>query len=194
MRPLQGKKGVTEDKFELHFGTNYLGHFLLTQLLLKDLRQSAPARIVNIVGNEHLAAKTLDFAAVKTEPLSNYSSRKGAYDRSKLALMAFSNYLANKLKGSEVSVFGVHPGNVATDLWKSLVGDNSVLLWAVKKFLISPEEGAIAALYPALAEDINDKSGAYFVNCKDGAVNPLSRDERFMKELWKKSKEWTFLK
>jgi NAD(P)-dependent dehydrogenase (short-subunit alcohol dehydrogenase family) len=60
-----GKRGVTDSGFELTFGTNYVGPFLLTNLLLERLRQSGPARIVNVASDAHFSAKGIDFEAVR---------------------------------------------------------------------------------------------------------------------------------
>eukprot|EP01090_Pellita_catalonica_P021239 TRINITY_DN7895_c0_g1_i1.p1 TRINITY_DN7895_c0_g1~~TRINITY_DN7895_c0_g1_i1.p1 ORF type:complete len:595 (-),score=125.99 TRINITY_DN7895_c0_g1_i1:34-1818(-) len=188
-----GAEGLTEDKYEIHFGVNYLGPFLLTNLLADDLKKSAPSRIINVVGSEHASPHGIEFDAVMSDRVT-WASKRAAYDESKLALLAFTNYFAIRMHGTNVAALSVHPGSVATNLWQSLVGGSGVLLWAVKKFLISPEAGAVNVLYPALADGVEKLSGAYFLpGFVEGGVNPLAQDKDFMEGLWDKSEEWTFL-
>src|SRR5690349_5093502 len=68
-----GQQGLTQDGFELTFGVNHVGHFLLTTLLLERLQQSAPARIVNVSSMSHTQAKGIDWEAVR-QPTKNITA------------------------------------------------------------------------------------------------------------------------
>ena len=103
---------LTEDGFELHFGVNHLGHFLLTNLLLERIKASAPSRIVTVSSLAHVAGY-LDFEDMMWR--KRYISQL-AYCRSKLANIMFSRELAQRLVGSGVTVCSLHPGTVYTEL------------------------------------------------------------------------------
>jgi NAD(P)-dependent dehydrogenase (short-subunit alcohol dehydrogenase family) len=105
----------TVDGFELTFGTNHLGPFLLTTLLLPMLRDTPAARIVNVASAAHTAAK-LDW-----DDLQMTRRYKGfpAYANSKLANVLFTFELARRLADDDVTVNALHPGHVATNIWPS---------------------------------------------------------------------------
>ena len=104
---------LTEDGFEMQFGTNYLGHFLLTNLLLDRIKESAPSRIVNVSSDGHYYG-SLDFNNMMWVNC-NYKSF-AAYARSKLANVMFSRELAKRLEGTGVSTYSLHPGHVRTNV------------------------------------------------------------------------------
>src|SRR6185436_2328356 len=112
---LAGARGLTGSGFELAFGVNHIGHFLLTQLLLERLRASAPARIVTAASKAHYRARGLDWAALRRPT----ATRSGLpeYSVSKLANVLFSAELARRLAGSGVTTYALHPGVVASDVW-----------------------------------------------------------------------------
>ena len=99
-------KGKTKDGFELHIGTNHLGHFLLTNLLLDLLKATAPSRVVVVSSLFHIAGK------IRKNDLNfdKFYFRWFAYGSSKLANILFSNELANRLEGTGVTVNSLHPG------------------------------------------------------------------------------------
>lgn len=103
---------LTEDGFEMHFGVNHLGHFLLTNLLLERIKASAPSRIITVSSLGHMAGH-LDFEDMMWR--KRYTSQL-AYCRSKLANIMFSRELAQRLMGSGVTVCSLHPGTVYTEL------------------------------------------------------------------------------
>src|SRR5262245_42792028 len=105
---------LTSEGFERTFAANYLGHFLLTNLLLPLLVSSSPARIVNVSSVGHRQG-TLDFTNLQFEK-GGYGVMK-AYGRSKLAQILFTRELARRLEGTGVVVNSVHPGAVATGIW-----------------------------------------------------------------------------
>lgn len=103
---------LTEDGFELQFGVNHLGHFLLTNLLLDRIKEGPAGRIVTVSSMGHTFGK-INFDDLQSK--QSYS-RMGAYGQSKLASILFTQSLAKKLKGSNVTAYCLHPGSVITDL------------------------------------------------------------------------------
>ena len=110
---MQVPEGRTEDGFERHIGTNHLGHFYLTYLLLNTLKKSAPSRIINVASGGHMFSKIdlddLNITKVKYNPLT-------AYGNSKEANMLHVLELARRLKGTGVTAYSLHPGAVNTEL------------------------------------------------------------------------------
>ena len=115
-----GQRGLTADGFELHFGVNHLGHFALTQLLLPRLADSADsgpgARVVNVSSEAHYGATGIDFAAVRRRTATYAGMRE--YSVSKLCNVLFSQELARRATGRDVRSYALHPGVVASDIWR----------------------------------------------------------------------------
>ncbi|MEZ4219466.1 MAG: SDR family oxidoreductase [Polyangiaceae bacterium] len=183
---LAGQRGETKDGFELAFGTNHLGHFLLTQLLLERLKQSAPARVVTVASRAHLRVKGIDFDAVRgrTRSVSGYPE----YSVSKLANVLFSAELGRRMAGTGVRSYSLHPGVVASDIWRRIPGFARPL---VKLFMISNEEGARTSLYCATAPELADQTSHYYDECKEQKPSRAARDEALARELWERSEGWT---
>ena len=108
---------LTEDGFEMQFGTNHLGHFLLTNLLLDRIKESAPSRVVTVSSNANFYG-SLDFDDMMWANC-NYKSFR-AYARSKLANVMFSRELAKRLEGTGVSTYSLHPGAIRTNITRYL--------------------------------------------------------------------------
>uniref|UniRef100_A0AC11B0V2 Retinol dehydrogenase 13 n=1 Tax=Ovis aries TaxID=9940 RepID=A0AC11B0V2_SHEEP len=104
---------TTEDGFEMQLGVNYLGHFLLTNLLLDKLKASAPSRIINVSSLAHVAGH-IDFEDLNWEK-KNYDT-KAAYCQSKLAVVLSTKELSRRLQGTGVTVNALHPGVARTEL------------------------------------------------------------------------------
>ena len=107
--------GKTEDGFETQFGVNHLGHFLLTNLLLKKIEQAPKGRIIIVSSVGHTYASKLDLDMINSE--AHYSPFD-AYHKSKLANVLFTKALAKRLwrTGTDVTVNSLHPGAVDTEL------------------------------------------------------------------------------
>ncbi|XP_036166636.1 retinol dehydrogenase 12 isoform X2 [Myotis myotis] len=167
----------TADGFETHLGVNHLGHFLLTHLLLERLKESAPARVVNLSSVVHIAGK-IRFHDLQGE--KRYS-RGFAYCHSKLANVLFTRELAKKLQG--VTTYSVHPGIVRSELVRHSF--LMCLLWRLfSPFLKSAREGAQTSLHCALAEGLEPLSGKYFSDCKRAWVSPRARNNKTAERLW----------
>ena len=115
---LAGSRGLTRDGFELAFGVNHLGHFLLTCLLLPQLRAAAPARVVNVSSRAHYAARGIDFSVLRQR--SRSFTGMPEYGVSKLCNVLFTKSLTRRLAPDRITSFAVHPGVVASDIWRRL--------------------------------------------------------------------------
>ncbi|MGI8460060.1 MAG: oxidoreductase [Solirubrobacterales bacterium] len=151
---------TTSDGFELQLGTNHLGHFALTGLLLDSLERSDAARVVTLSSNEHKGGK-IDFDDLQME--RDYSPR-GSYQRSKLANAVFAVELDRRLRAAglpAISVFA-HPGYAATNLQSSGPTGVAKKLMAVSNRVLaqSAERGALPTLYAATAPGV--EGGDYY--------------------------------
>jgi NAD(P)-dependent dehydrogenase (short-subunit alcohol dehydrogenase family) len=186
---LAGGRGLTKDGFELTFGTNHLGHYLFTRLLLDRLKQAGSARIVNVASASHYQAKGIDWDALNKPTRSVTGLRE--YAQSKLSNVLFTKELARRLEGTGVTTYAVHPGVVATDVWRRMPAP---VRWVIKKFMITPEKGAEASLRCATAPELASQTGRYYdVGGKEKAPNRLADDVELARTLWTKSAEWTGL-
>jgi retinol dehydrogenase-12 len=186
---LAGKRGVTKDGFEIAFGTNHLGHYLFTRLLLDKLKASGPARIVNVSSKSHYAAKGIDWDAVRKSTRTITALHE--YEVSKLSNVLFTKELARRLEGSRVTTYAVHPGVVATDVWRQVPPP---FRWVIKRFMITPEQGAESSLRCATAPELAGETGRYYdVGGKEKAPNKVADDTALAGQLWAKSAEWTGL-
>ena len=176
-----GKRGLTKDGFELAFGTNHLGHFLLTVLLAPRLRAAKNARVVTVSSRAHLGAKTgIDYALVR-----NSTQAVGGipeYGVSKLANIYFTKELARRLDG--VHAYALHPGVVASDLWRQVPWG---LSWLIKLFMISNEDGAKTTLYCATSPEVAGDVGLYYDKCTARTPSSVACDPEKARECWEKS-------
>ncbi|MCT2534483.1 SDR family oxidoreductase [Aquibacillus koreensis] len=180
----------TKDGFELQFGVNHLGHFLLTNLLLDLLRASAPSRIVNVSSGAHKIGK-IYFDDVN---LTNNYRVWRAYGQSKLANILFTYELADRLHGTGVTVNCLHPGAVATHMGVNReTGFGTLITRLLKPFFQTAEEGAQTAIYLATSPDVRDVTGKYFYRKKPVTSSKKSHDKDLAKKLWALSEEMTGL-
>jgi retinol dehydrogenase-12 len=182
---LAGQRGLTASGFELAFGTNHVGTFLLTSLLTERLRESAPARIVNVASDAHYGAKGIDFEAVRRPT----SSRTGfpEYRVSKLANVLHAQELGRRLAGSGVSAYSLHPGVIASDVWRSVPWPIRPL---IKLRMRSPAEGAQTTLYCATSGEVAGESGLYYEHSRVKPTDPVATPE-LGAQLWERSASWT---
>jgi retinol dehydrogenase-12 len=186
---LAGSRGQTKDGFEVQFGTNHLGHYLFTRLLLDRIIESGPARIVNVASASHYQAKGIDWDALQKPTRSVTALNE--YAVSKLSNVLFTKELARRLEGTQVTTYAVHPGVVATDVWRKVPAP---FRWLMKKFMITPERGAEASLRCATDPALASESGRYYdVGGKEKRPARLADDVELAKTLWTKSAEWTGL-
>ncbi len=179
---LAGHQGQTEDGFELAFGVNHLGPYLLTRCLLDHLEP--PARIVNVASKAHERATGIDWSAVtrSTRTVTGVAE----YEVSKLANVLFTKALVRRLPEA-IRTFAVHPGVVRTEIWRRIP---QPLRWLMTRSMITPAEGAEGPLL-LCTEDV--PTGSYYHRTRPKAPNPVADDEALQEELWRRSAEWTGL-
>jgi NAD(P)-dependent dehydrogenase (short-subunit alcohol dehydrogenase family) len=181
---------TTVDGLEATFATNHLAYFLLTGLLLPRLRESAPARIVNVASDAHRFGR-LDLGDLQNE--HRYRAMR-VYGQSKTANILFTQELARRIAGSGVTANALHPGGIRSNLGRS----EGRALEAVRKlvglFLKSPEEGARTSLYLACSPEVEGVSGRYFANCRERTPAAHARDPELARRLWERSEELTGLR
>ncbi len=170
------KREVTEDGIEKTFATNYLGHFLLTHLLLDTLKASAPSRII-CVASKHTGIK-LNFDDMMLE---KKFSTMAAVGPTKLGLVILAKELSKRLVNTGVTINSLHPGLTKTTLLK----DTSFWIKLFFKLIpqVSPEKGAETSIYLATSPDVKNISGKFFSNKKieetsSGANNEID-NKRF---------------
>ena len=186
---LAGSRGTTKDGFEIQFGTNHLGHYLFTRLLLDRIKASGPARIVNVASHSHYSVKQIDWTALREKTKTPTALKE--YGVSKLANVLFTKELARRLEGSNVTTYALHPGVVATDVWRKVPAP---VRWVMKRFMITPEQGAQSTLRCATAPELATETGRYYdEKGREKKPNHLADDVALAGELWMKSAEWTGL-
>ncbi len=186
---LAGSRGTTKDGFELTFGTNHLGHYLLTRLLLDRIKESGPARIVNVASASHYQARSVDWNALREKTKTRTGLHE--YAVSKLANVLFTKELARRLEGTNVTTYALHPGVVATNVWRRVPGP---LRWVMKKFMVTPEQGAQTSIRCATAPELAGETGRYYdQDGRERKPNKLANDPALAEQLWVKSAEWTGL-
>jgi len=184
---LAGTRGQTKDGFELAFGTNHLGPFLYTQILLPSLRRAPQGRIVNVASRAHLRAKGIPFERLR-QPTWTVTGLE-EYGISKLANVLHAAELARREAGqSAVTAYSLHPGVVASDVWRRVPWPFVNLM---KMLMISNEQGALTSLYCATDPALATVSGRYYKESREARMNPLAKDEALAKALWTRSEEWT---
>jgi NAD(P)-dependent dehydrogenase (short-subunit alcohol dehydrogenase family) len=175
-------RSVTADGFETTFAVNHLAPFLLTNLLLELLQNSAPSRIVNVTSTAFRRAQ------INFDDLQGERSFSGitAYSQSKLANVLFTYELARRLAGTDTTVNCVHPGVVRTALGQ---GERFPLplrmIWALlRPFMKSPEQGAQSTVYAATSPDLEGASGRFFIDSRQARSSKASYDEALAERLW----------
>lgn len=180
-----GRRGLTSDGFEIAFGVNHLGHFALTMALLDRLAASAPARVVTVSSDSHYQARGIDFTALRRRTTG--LTGMGAYAVSKLCNVLFAQELARRLGDSGVTTYALHPGVVASDIWRRVPRPVRPLLTAR---MLTTEQGAATSLHCATSADLAAHSGRFYGDCRERAPSKVATPE-LGKILWDRSEAWT---
>ena len=180
----ESKRSETRDGIEMTFGVNHLATFLLTNLLLDEIRGGTPARIINVTSEAHrYTGMNFD----DPEGKKKFSSFK-AYGQSKLANILFTRYLAEMLREDGVTVHCMHPGFVATHLFDKIA---PFLCPVFGLFMKTPRQGAETAVYLASSPEVDGSTGGYYVNKKKKNPSRAALDDEAAKKLWELSSEYT---
>ncbi|KAL8498457.1 hypothetical protein ACS0TY_021690 [Phlomoides rotata] len=181
---------LSKDNIELQFATNHLGHFLLTNLLLDNMKKTAresqkEGRIVNVSSEGHRFAYSEGIRFDKINDSSSYSSIY-AYGQSKLANILHANELARHFKeeGVEITANSLHPGAIATNLSRHMPIVEGVVKWVGKYFLKNIPQGAATNCYVALHPQVKGVSGEYFMDSNISKTSVLGCDAQLAKKLW----------
>ncbi|KAH0541658.1 hypothetical protein FGG08_003889 [Glutinoglossum americanum] len=189
----------TPQGYEIQWGTNYMGHFLLTQLLLPTLVSTASAsapgsvRLVNVSSNGHELFDTksgINFSDVNMKNGGPWSR----YGQSKLANVLHAKAVADRYRAKNILTASVHPGGVNTELTRGL-NETSILYrpitWVTKNISLTPDQGALSSLFAATSpEHTFEVNGEYYGPKATKAVpSMLARDKGLRDRLWVWSEE-----
>ncbi|XP_028563122.2 dehydrogenase/reductase SDR family member 13 isoform X1 [Podarcis muralis] len=181
-----GSGSRSEDGFNLVFQVNHLSHFLLTHLLLERMKQCAPSRVVVVASKAHQTGK-IDFQNIH-KPVEGHLAGFQSYCNSKLANILYTRELANRLEGTNVTCYAVHPGLVNTELFRHIsVWLKPLFLPICRLFFRDTTNGAQTSIYCATEEGIEKYSGRYFADCRLHDPKPHARDDAVAKKLWEVS-------
>ncbi len=180
-----GTSGLTRQGFDITFATNHLGPFLLTNLLLPRMRERGAPRIVNIASTAQMSVKAIDWHGLERRA-SPVQSGFREYAQTKLMNVLHAKELARRLAGTPALACSLHPGVVASDIWRRVPAP---IRWLMKLFMISNEEGARTPVYCATSPELAGKSGSYFDDMHEAEPNPLASDPANGLELWRRSEE-----
>ncbi|CAI9773795.1 unnamed protein product [Fraxinus pennsylvanica] len=189
------KLEFSEDKIEMSFATNYLGHFLLTEMLLGKMIETASetgiqGRIVNVSSVIHNWVKRENFCFNKMLNPKSYNGTL-AYAQTKLANILHAKELAKQLEArkANVTINSVHPGIVKTGIirdHKGFITDS--LYFMASKLLKSTSQGAATTCYVALSGQVAKASGRYFADCNESHCSALANDEIEARNLWNQTR------
>jgi retinol dehydrogenase 12 len=175
------KRRVTVDGLEATFALNHLSYFLMTNLLLENLKQSSGARVVNVSSNAHNAAR-LNFDDLQSE--KGYSAWI-SYGNSKLQNILFTTELSQRLQGTGVTANSLHPGVVNTNFGREGGGDISSFLFNLARpFFLTPAQGAATSIYLASSPEVSGVTGQYFDNKKVKTPSRAAQDRLSASRLW----------
>ena len=192
--------GKTTDGFELQFGTNHLGHFLMTGLIAPALLRGAPARVVSVSSRGHqMTPVVFDDIHFERRPYDKWS----AYGQSKTANILLAVELERRLGSRGVHANAIHPGVIVTELARHLVPEDMELLRkrapGGKMHIKSVEAGAATAVYTATAPELEGRGGLYLEDCGVAKMNDAENavdgvrsyalDPAAAKQLWSTSEE-----
>ncbi len=179
----------TAQGFEMTFGVNHLGHFLLTDLFTDRLKASAPGRVVTVSSFGHRFAVTgLSFGDLQSE--RHYWSMD-AYAKSKLANILFTRELARRLEGSGVTATCLHPGVVRTGFGSAddMTGVERLTVAIGSPFYVNAARGARTTVYLASSPEVEGRTGGYYAKCREHRPSKAARDPEAARRLWEASEQ-----
>ncbi len=182
------KLAFTQDGFEMFFGVNHLGHFLLTNLLLPVLQNSAPSRIITVSSVLHKRAKDFDWQNLRGEKSYDQSA---FYNRTKLANLWFSYALAKRLEGTGITSLAVCPGFVPQTLMVGKTGFSKLMFQVLDKmpFARKPHEAGEDIAKLALDLALQNTTAKFFSYGQESVSSDLSYDKNLQEKLWTLSEQ-----
>ena len=186
---VQSERTETPDGIETTFAINHLAPFLLTNLLLDVLEESAPSRVVT-VSSEAERWGNIDF-----DDLQSKKKYRGfpVYGMTKLANIMFTYELAGRLKGTGVTATCMHPGAVNTRFGTNNSGPMTILFRLFKPFMRTPEQGADTLIWLASSPEVEGASGRYYSDRKPIEPKKIAQDPEARRRLWEESERLTGL-
>jgi NAD(P)-dependent dehydrogenase (short-subunit alcohol dehydrogenase family) len=187
---VQSKRTETPDGIETTLAINHLAPFLLTNLLLERLEQSAPSRVITVSSEAQRWGK-MDF-----EDMQSRRKYRGfpVYGMTKLANIMFSYEFAERLNGAGVTATCLHPGSVRTNFGQNNRGPMALFFRTFKPFMRSAEQGADTLVWLASSPEVDGVSGKYFSDRKEIEAQKVAYDRAARRRLWEISEELTGLK
>jgi NAD(P)-dependent dehydrogenase (short-subunit alcohol dehydrogenase family) len=171
--------GVTEDGFEVHWGVNHLGHFLLTNQLAPALVERA--RVVSVSSDWHYRARSLHLDQVRGRSWVPFGL--GYYAASKAANILFIRELAGRHPAWDCHA--MHPG----------LTDTNLIPWpirpVIRSSLLTPEAASDTVIWCAVSHELAGQSGLYYARRQVHQASPLASDDSVAAELWERSVKWT---
>lgn len=173
-----GGRGTTENGFEVQFGVNHLGHFMLTHHLRDAFHEGT--RVVQVTSAAHFNSDGIDFDRVtgKTHSLFGWSE----YSTSKLANVLFVRELARRRP--DLRTYAVHPGVTSTNLFPA------PLRLIMRRRMLNPEQGAETVVWCATAEEVSDETGLYYRHKESVPPSVTGQNDALARELWERSETW----
>jgi NAD(P)-dependent dehydrogenase (short-subunit alcohol dehydrogenase family) len=175
---------LTPDGLGVTFATNHLGPFLLTNLLVDLLKNSASARVIVVTSDQHKRVRSVPWDDLETR-------HECTYVVSKLLNILFTYELARRLAGTGITANCLSPGFVRTELGREASGAFRVFLGLARPFQVSPEAGAQTSIYLATSQEVSEISGNYFESCAPAESSALSHDLSLAERLWQLSARLT---
>ncbi|KAF6157730.1 hypothetical protein GIB67_037303 [Kingdonia uniflora] len=181
---------LSQDNFEMQFATNHIGHFLLTNLLLENMKSTAEqskieGKVVNLSSEGHRFAYSEGIRFDKINDKEKYNTVY-AYGQSKLANILHANELARHFKedGVQITANSLHPGAIATNLLRYHSFLHGILGLVGKYFIKNIPQGAATTCYVALHPQVKGVSGKYFLDSNIAKPSAHGTDTELAKKLW----------
>lgn len=184
---IAGTRRLSNEGFDITYATNHIGPFLLTNLLLPRLREAPQGRVVNLASNAHFTAKEMNWAGLERRTAPKRSGFKD-YAVTKLMNVLHAKELAGRLSGTRVTTYALHPGAVASNIWRAVPAP---VRWVMKLFMLSNQRGAETPLYCATAPELATVTGRYYYKNREGKTSALAQDAALARELWERTEAIT---